>query len=84
MHLPFFLKKKLFKKHSWGFSAIKFVKGIKKYFFFQGNDKLLQEIGCVESLRKVASGPNGIASKYAAQTLRLIGEDVPHKLSQQV
>jgi hypothetical protein len=43
-----------------------------------------QEIGAVESLKKVASSPNGIASKYAAQTLRLIGEEVPHKLSQQV
>jgi hypothetical protein len=50
----------------------------------QGKPEVLQEIGCVESLRKVASGPNGIASKYAAQTLRLIGEEVPHKLSQQV
>jgi hypothetical protein len=38
----------------------------------------------LESLKKVASSPNGIASKYAAQTLRLIGEEVPHKLSQQV
>jgi hypothetical protein len=50
----------------------------------QGKPELLQEVGCVESLRKVASGPNGIASKYAAQTLRLINEEVPHKLSQQV
>ena len=50
----------------------------------QGKPDHLHEIGCVESLRKVASGPNGIASKYAAQTLRLIDEEVPHKLSQQV
>ncbi len=50
----------------------------------QGKPEVLHEIGCIESLRKVASGPNGIASKYAAQTLRLIGEEVPHKLSQQV
>ena len=50
----------------------------------QGKPELLHEVGCVESLRKVASGPNGIASKYAAQTLRLINEEVPHKLSQQV
>ncbi|KRT81007.1 Sterile alpha motif containing protein, partial [Oryctes borbonicus] len=28
--------------------------------------------------------PNAVASKYAAQALRLIGEEVPHKLSQQV
>ncbi len=45
---------------------------------------LFSEIGAVESLKKLASSPNGIASKYAAQTLRLIGEEVPHKLSQQV
>ncbi|XP_059099008.1 probable serine/threonine-protein kinase yakA isoform X2 [Tigriopus californicus] len=50
----------------------------------QGNTKLFKEIDAIESLKKVASSPNGIASKYAAQTLRLIGEEVPHKLSQQV
>lgn len=50
----------------------------------QDKSDLLRQIGCVDSLRKVASGPNGIASKYAGQTLRLIGEEVPHKLSQQV
>jgi len=50
----------------------------------QGKTDLFQEIGAIESLKKVASSPNGIASKYAAQTLRLIGEEVPHKLSQQV
>lgn len=38
----------------------------------------------MEALKKVASCPNAIASKYAAQALRLIGEEVPHKLSQQV
>ena len=54
------------------------------HHLLQNKTELLHEIGCVESLRKVASGPNGIASKYAAQTLRLIGEEVPHKLSQQV
>ena len=50
----------------------------------QGNTDILKEIGSVEPLMKLASGPNGIAAKYAAQTLRLIGEEVPHKLSQQV
>ena len=38
----------------------------------------------MEPLKSVASSPNAIASKYAAQTLQLIGEEVPHKLSQQV
>ncbi|XP_022258169.1 sterile alpha and TIR motif-containing protein 1-like isoform X2 [Limulus polyphemus] len=55
--------------------------GIKKR---QGNTAIFHEIGAVEALKKVASSPNAIASKYAAQALQLIGEEVPHKLSQQV
>ena len=50
----------------------------------QGKTELFEEIGALDSLKKVASSPNGLASKYAAQTLRLIGVEVPHKLSQQV
>ncbi|XP_017772645.1 PREDICTED: sterile alpha and TIR motif-containing protein 1 isoform X2 [Nicrophorus vespilloides] len=50
----------------------------------QGNTKIFNEIGAVESLKTVASCPNAVASKYAAKALRLIGEEVPHKLSQQV
>lgn len=38
----------------------------------------------VELLNKVASSPNAVASKYAAQALKLIGAEIPHKLSQQV
>lgn len=55
--------------------------GIKKQ---QCNTEIFKEIGAIEPLKKVASCPNAVASKYAAQALRLIGEDVPHKLSQQV
>ncbi|XP_075745724.1 sterile alpha and armadillo motif isoform X5 [Rhipicephalus microplus] len=55
--------------------------GIKKR---QGNTSVFSEIGALEALRKVASSPNAIASKFAAQALQLIGEEVPHKLSQQV
>lgn len=55
--------------------------GIKKQ---QGNTEIFREIGAVESLKKVASCPNAVASRYAAQALRHIGEEVPHKLSQQV
>lgn len=55
--------------------------GIKKE---QGNTEIFREIGAIEPLKKVASCPNAIASKLAAQALRLIGEEVPHKLSQQV
>ena len=55
--------------------------GIKKQ---SNSENMLKEIGCVEPLKKLASGPNGIAAKYAAQTLRLLAEEIPHKLSQQV
>ncbi|KOB74008.1 Sterile alpha and TIR motif-containing protein 1 [Operophtera brumata] len=55
--------------------------GIKKQ---QGNTEIFREIGAIESLKKVASCPNAVASRYAAQALRHIGEEVPHKLSQQV
>ncbi|XP_044015576.1 NAD(+) hydrolase sarm1 isoform X2 [Aphidius gifuensis] len=55
--------------------------GIKKQ---QGNTEIFREIGAIDALKKVASSPNAVASKYAAQALRLIGEEVPHKLSQQV
>ncbi|XP_073981334.1 sterile alpha and armadillo motif isoform X3 [Rhodnius prolixus] len=55
--------------------------GIKKQ---QGNTELFMDIGAIEPLKKVASCPNAIASKFAAQALRLIGEEIPHKLSQQV
>ncbi|CAO1372534.1 unnamed protein product [Diamesa serratosioi] len=55
--------------------------GIKKQ---QGNTEIFREINAIEPLKKVASCPNAIASKFAAQALRLIGEQVPHKLSQQV
>lgn len=55
--------------------------GIKKQ---QGKTDIFGEIGAIEPLKKVASCPNAVASKYAAQALRLMGEEVPHKLSQQV
>ncbi|KAL5293341.1 SARM1 family protein [Megaselia abdita] len=55
--------------------------GIKKE---QKNTDIFREIGAIEPLKNVASCPNAIASKFAAQALRLIGETVPHKLSQQV
>ena len=48
--------------------------------FFQ----IFQEIGAVEPLRRVACSTNKLASKFAAQALKTIGEDVPYKLTQQV
>ncbi|CAL4079217.1 unnamed protein product [Meganyctiphanes norvegica] len=50
----------------------------------QENLEIFREIGAIEPLKEVASSPNAIASRYAAQALRLMGEEVPHKLSQQV
>lgn len=55
--------------------------GIKKQ---QSKEGIFREIGAIEPLKKVASCPNAIASKFAVQALRLIGEEIPHKLSQQV
>ncbi|XP_014300815.1 NAD(+) hydrolase sarm1 isoform X2 [Microplitis demolitor] len=55
--------------------------GIKKE---QGKTDIFRDIGAIEPLKKVASCPNAVASKYAARALTLIGEEVPHKLSQQV
>ena len=50
----------------------------------QDNTSVFREIGAVEALKCVAACPNAIASKYAAQALSLIGEEIPHKLIQQV
>ncbi|XP_054166816.1 NAD(+) hydrolase sarm1-like [Oppia nitens] len=50
----------------------------------QEKTSVFREIGCIEALKTVAGCPNAIASKYAAQALSLIGEEIPHKLSQQV
>lgn len=55
--------------------------GIKKR---QGLTSVFKQISAIEPLKRVASSPNALASKLAAQALRLIGETVPHKLSQQV
>ena len=38
----------------------------------------------IEPLRKVASSPNAVASRLAREALQTIGEETPHKLSQQV
>lgn len=46
--------------------------------------QILYKIGAVDPLKWLASTPNRVASKLAAQALKIIGEEVPHKLSQQV
>lgn len=55
--------------------------GIKKR---EGTTSIFKQIHAIEPLKRVASSPNALASKFAAQALRIIGETVPHKLSQQV
>ena len=46
--------------------------------------QIFHEIDAVEPLKKIASSPNTVASKLAAEALKNIGEKIPHKLSQQV
>lgn len=46
--------------------------------------QIFHEIDAVEPLKKIAGSPNTVASKLAAEALKIIGEKIPHKLSQQV
>ncbi|CAL1544602.1 unnamed protein product [Lymnaea stagnalis] len=50
----------------------------------QGRQEIFHEIDAVEPLKKIAGSPNTVASKLAAEALKIIGEKIPHKLSQQV
>ncbi|KAK3085111.1 hypothetical protein FSP39_024537 [Pinctada imbricata] len=50
----------------------------------QGKKEMFYEIGAIEPLKRVASSPNTIASKLAGEALKILGENIPHKLSQQV
>ncbi|XP_074640275.1 NAD(+) hydrolase SARM1-like isoform X2 [Tubulanus polymorphus] len=50
----------------------------------QGKLHIFKDIGAIEPLKRVASSPNALASKFASQALSIIGEEVPYKLSQQV
>ncbi|XP_046581452.1 LOW QUALITY PROTEIN: NAD(+) hydrolase SARM1-like [Haliotis rubra] len=50
----------------------------------QNKKEELYEIGCVEPLKRLASTPNSTASQLAAEALKIIGEEIPRKLSQQV
>ena len=46
--------------------------------------QIFHECGAVEPLKHLACSTNKLASKFAAQALRIIGEKVPYKLSGQV
>lgn len=48
--------------------------------FFQ----IFYDIDAVDPLKTVASSPNATASKLAARALKIIGEEIPHKLTPQV
>lgn len=46
--------------------------------------EILQEIGAIQALKEVASSPDELAAKFASESLLLIGEEIPYRLSQQV
>lgn len=51
----------------------------------QGRKKVFTEIEAIEPLKKVAStSPNPTASRLAADALKILGEEIPHRLSQNV
>ncbi|XP_076434766.1 LOW QUALITY PROTEIN: NAD(+) hydrolase SARM1-like [Babylonia areolata] len=50
----------------------------------QDRKEILYDIEAVDTLKWLASTPNSTASRLAGQALRILGEEVPHKLSQQV
>ncbi|XP_013411299.1 sterile alpha and TIR motif-containing protein 1 isoform X3 [Lingula anatina] len=50
----------------------------------QNKKGIFKEIAAIEPLKKVAGSPNKLASKLAAEALRIVGEEVPHSLTQQV
>jgi hypothetical protein len=45
---------------------------------------MTQRVNVVEPLRQIAASPSGFSSNFAAQALKLMGEEVPYRLSQQV
>lgn len=55
--------------------------GIKKQL---GMTSIFRAINVIEPLKKLAIDGSFISSKLAAKTLRLIGEEVPYKLSEEV
>ena len=48
------------------------------------SEQIFREINAINSLKKAASSPFAVASRFAAMALKSLGESVPHKLSQQV
>lgn len=52
--------------------------------FSQTFKSFVQEIGAIQALKEVASSPDELAAKFASESLLLIGEEIPYRLSQQV
>ena len=53
------------------------------YCYFLLCPQVFTEIDAIEPLKKVAStSPNPTASRLATDTLKILGEEIPHKLSQ--
>ncbi|XP_052096651.1 NAD(+) hydrolase sarm1-like [Mytilus californianus] len=50
----------------------------------QKNTKIFYEIGAISPLKRLASSQNATTSKLACEALRIIGENLPHKLTAQV
>ncbi|CAH1802596.1 unnamed protein product [Owenia fusiformis] len=50
----------------------------------QDKKEIFNEIGAIEPLKRAASSPNKLTSKFACQALEIIGEEIPFKLSSQV
>jgi len=46
--------------------------------------QVFNDINAIEPLKRLAAGTDPLAARFAAQALHYIGEEVPHKLSQQV
>lgn len=55
--------------------------GIKKE---QEKLQVFQKINAIEKLKQVASSPDEVGPRFAQMALKIIGEEVPYKLSQQV
>ncbi|XP_071178832.1 NAD(+) hydrolase sarm1-like [Mytilus edulis] len=50
----------------------------------QKKTEVFHEVGAIRPLKRLASSPNATTSKLACEALRIIGENLPHKLTAQV
>lgn len=50
----------------------------------QKKTEVFYEVGAIKPLKRLASSPNATTSKLACEALKIIGENLPHKLTAQV